>query len=248
MMLRLKTLGGLALLQSDGSPAISATQRRRLALLALASSVREGGFSRDRAMALLWSEVDSNRASHSLGQLVYALRRESSDAELLAPTGELRLNPLLDVDRWRFDEAMRRGAIEEAVDAYAGAFLDGFHLPDAPEFERWVDGERADLAGRYELAIEQLAATTTDRGDHSAAVAWWTRASALDPLSARVAAGMLRSLADAGELAVAQRFALGYEATLKAETGASLDPIVLRAIGDRRAGQAGVARGGSAAP
>ena len=232
MMLRLKTLGGLALLQPDGSPAVPATQRRRLALLALTSSARDAGFARDKAMALLWSEVDADRASHSLGQLVYALRRESTDAELLSPTGDLRLNPLVDVDRWRFDDAMRRGAIEEAVDTYRGAFLDGFHLPDAPEFERWVDGERADLAGRYQLALEQLAATATDRGDHSAAVAWWTRASSLDPLSARVAAGMLRSLADAGELAAAQRFALGYEATLKGETGASLDPIVLRAIGE----------------
>ncbi len=232
MMLRLKTLGGLALLQNDGAAAVSATQRRRLALLALASSARDAGFARDKAMALLWSEVDADRAGHSLGQLVYALRRESSDADLLAPTGELRLNPLTDVDRWRFDDAMRRGAIEEAVDAYGGAFLDGFHLPDAPEFERWVDGERAELARRYQHALEQLAATASDRGDYAAAVAWWTRASVLDPLSARVAAGMLRALADAGELAAAQRFALGYEATLKAETGASLDPIVLRAIGE----------------
>lgn len=233
MMLRLKTLGGLALLGADGAPAVSATQRRRLALLALAASARETGFSRDKAMALLWSEVDAERARHSLGQLVYALRRETPGEELLSATGELRLDPaVIEVDRWRFEDAMRRGAIEEAVDSYAGDFLDGFHLPDAPEFERWVDGERAELAQRYQQALEQLAGAATSRGDHAAAVAWWTRVSALDPLSARVAAATMRALADAGEFLAAQRHALAYEATLKVETGATPDPVVLRAIGE----------------
>ena len=115
---------------------------------------------------------------------------------MLAATGELRLDPtVVDVDRWRFEAAMRRGAIEEAVDSYSDKFQEGFHLLNAPDFERWIDGERAELAQRYPQALEQLAAA-------------------------------------AYEFSAAQRHAIAYEATRKAETGATPDPVVLRAIGE----------------
>ena len=42
--------------------------------------------------------------------------------------------------------------------------MDGFHLSDGAEFERWLDGERARLTGRYAAALETLAEASESRG------------------------------------------------------------------------------------
>ena len=54
-------------------------------------------------------------------------------------------------DAVAFLDAVNAGRAEEALGLYQGDFLAGFHVSDAPEFERWLDGERArlrDLATR----------------------------------------------------------------------------------------------------
>lgn len=53
---------------------------------------------------------------------------------------------------------------------YAGPFLDGFFLSDAPEFERWVDTERGFLARQYAGALEALARQRAEAGDLAGAV------------------------------------------------------------------------------
>jgi transposase len=40
---------------------------------------------------------------------------------------------------------------------YGGPLLDGFYVADAPEFERWVEGERDRLGRAYARALERLA-------------------------------------------------------------------------------------------
>jgi len=73
-MFRLRTLGGLTL-ERDGAPYSGpATQRRRLALLALLAAA-DSAVSRDRLMAHLWPEADPERARHSLDDALSALRR-----------------------------------------------------------------------------------------------------------------------------------------------------------------------------
>ena len=53
--------------------------------------------------------------------------------------------------------------LEQAAGEYAGPFLDGFHVSDAPEFERWLEEERAELARDYCAVLEQLARRAVDR-------------------------------------------------------------------------------------
>ena len=81
-MFRLRTLGGLTL-ERDGAPYSGpATQRRRLAILALLAAA-DAPVSRDRLMAHLWPEADPERARHSLDDALSALRRElRSDATI----------------------------------------------------------------------------------------------------------------------------------------------------------------------
>src|SRR4051812_33414152 len=64
-VLHLRILGGAAVLSSDGALTGAASRRRALALLALVASARDDGLARDRALALLWPELDSDRARNN---------------------------------------------------------------------------------------------------------------------------------------------------------------------------------------
>src|SRR6185503_15476783 len=58
----LRVLGGLALIGPDGPIGGRAGQRRRLALLAILAHARGRPVSRDKLIALLWPETDTERA------------------------------------------------------------------------------------------------------------------------------------------------------------------------------------------
>src|ERR1051326_9387622 len=85
-MLRLRTFGGLSL-EQDGQPITgAASQRRRLALLAILATGQGRGVTRDRVLALLGPERVTERGSHALAQALYALRRDLG-ADPLAESG-----------------------------------------------------------------------------------------------------------------------------------------------------------------
>ena len=219
-------LGGLALI-ADGTPLSGpSAQRRRLALLALLAVAGDGGMSRDKLLAMLWPESNTERARHALAQLLHILQRDLSRLRLLGST-ELRIDPAtMTSDLAEFEESLRRGALEQAIGLYPGPFLDGFHLDDAPEFERWVEAERAQLAGRYVGVLESLATDFGRRGDHARAVQEWRRLAALDPLNARVAVALMCALRDAGDRAGGLRHAQIHQELVNQELGAPPDAAV----------------------
>src|SRR6266699_352216 len=226
-MLRLRTLGGLAV-EGEPPPALgAATQRRPLALLALLAAGRDRGVSRDKLLAYLWPESSAGKARHLLNQALYALRRSLAADDLFLGSNELRLNATaLTADMREFEEALDRRDLERAVALYRGPFLDGFFLNDAPEFEHWVDTERERLAARAATALETLAAGETAAGRHRPAVEWWRRLSLLDPLNSRHAYGLMEALVAAGDRAGALRHAQAHEQLLAEELGASPDARV----------------------
>lgn len=221
--MRLKTLGGL-LLESDGGRATgAASQRRRLALLALLARAGDRGLSRDKLIGYLWPESEPDKARRVLAQGLYAIRRDLGGDVLVLGTNEVRLNTaVLPTDAEEFETALESGRLEDAVALYDGPFLDGFYLNDAPEFERWIEGERSALAHRFATALECLAVQATSRGDHLAAVGWWRRLAAVDPLNARVTTGLMRALVAAGDRGGALQHARVYETLLRQEL--DLDP------------------------
>lgn len=224
-MLLLKSLGGLSV-QLDGAPATGAAQQRKhLALLALLAASR--GISRDKLVAYLWPESDTEHARNTLKQACHALRRDLHP-ELFLGTIELRLNPqVITSDIGELEDALDRGNLERAAESYAGPFLDGFHLAGAGDFERWVDETRIELARRVSAALESLASTAASAGDPQAAVRWWRRLASLDPLNARVTCGLMRSLAAAGDRAAAVQAARVHESLLREQLGAEPDPAVV---------------------
>ena len=188
MVLSLQILGGLQA-RLDGEPlAARAAQRKRLALLCLLATARSRSLARDRILALLWPEYDTERARHQLAATTHDIRRAIASELLIAEADELRLNPaLVECDLWDFEAALERGDAGEAVARYGGPLLDGFHVAGARELEQWIEDERARLARRFATAVEELATQAESAGELAAAAEWWRRRVVCDPFDSRVA-------------------------------------------------------------
>ena len=217
-MLRLRTLGGLSLEATERPLSGAAIQHRRLALLAILAAGNGQGTSRDRLLGLLWPERDEERGRHALAQAIYALRRALGDDTLVLGQQQLRLNPaVVDADVWEFGRAMSEERHVDAATIYGGPFLDGIYLDGAPEFERWAEAERARLQRAYAAALSTLANAADARGALAESVEWWQRLTAVDPLAAAPAMGLMRAHAASGDIAAALRHARHYEEHLRAE-------------------------------
>jgi TolB-like protein len=113
------------------------------------------------------------------------------------------------------------------VSLYAGPFLDGFFLTGAPEFDRWMENERAGFAREYAEALETLAAKAAVRGDARRAAEWWQRLADHDPLSSRVTVHLMSALAAAGNRAGALEWARSYQELIHRDLEAAPNPAVL---------------------
>ena len=245
-MLRLTTLGAVALADEHGPLGGRLVQRRRLALLARMAAAGQRGVSRDSLAALLWPDSDDERARHTLRQWLSLLRRDLNAESLFLGTAELRLNPqVITSDVGELREALGRGEVERVAALYAGPFLDGFHVSGAGEFERWADAERDALAREASGALETLAATAAAAGDARRAAEWWRRLIAIDPLSSHAVVGLMTALADAGERAAALEAARAHESLLRAELDLAPDARVAALVRELRAADAS---GAAAAP
>lgn len=216
--MRLHTFGGLWLALDDGAPATGLSQPRRLTLLAIVAAGGTQGMSRDRVLATLWPDSDTERARHALAQLVYSLRRSSGGQPLLVGDNQLRLDASsLSSDCGDLLAAAHSGDHARVVETYRGPFLDGFHLTESPEFEHWVDGERERFRQQACRSLEALAAQATSAGDTAAAADAWHRRVELDPLDPKSATGYLEALLAAGRRTSAMQYAQKYEALVRQE-------------------------------
>ena len=142
-VIRLRTLGGVDLLDSEGHELRALlAQPKRLALLAyLALATPRGFHRRDTLLALLWPEHDTEHARKSLIQSIHILRRHLGQDVIVSRNGDSLGLDWRDVwcDAVSFEDAIEAGRFAEAIELYRGDLLEGFHIANAPDFERWVD-------------------------------------------------------------------------------------------------------------
>jgi TolB-like protein/DNA-binding SARP family transcriptional activator len=232
-MLFLRLLGGPSLSANGSTLTGPATQRHRLALLALLASSQSRPQSRDKLVALLWPERDGEHARNLLNQGVHALRRAIGEAGIISVQDELQLDPAAVVcDVVAFDDAVAAGEFERAIGLYTGPFLDGFHLPGTSEFEHWADGERDRLRRSYARSLESLAEVAEERREWSSAVERWRGLVSEEPYNARVTLRLMRALDGAGDRAGALQQARRHTLLVQEEFGAGPDPHVI-ALADR---------------
>ncbi len=213
-MITLQLLGAPDLqLEDPAAGAAILAQPKLLALLGYLTLAEPRGFHRrDTLAALLWPEVDQERARNSLRQALHRLRGAlGADVIRNRGTEEVGLNP----DDSRCDAlevlaAIRAGQLERALELYRADLLPGFHLAGAPEFEHWLEAERSRLRSQVQRAVRTLMERDVESGRLAAAASWGERAQALAPADETVAQRRMELLHAAGDragaLAVYQEF------------------------------------------
>jgi TolB-like protein/DNA-binding SARP family transcriptional activator len=233
-MIRLHTLGALDLRGPDGEelrPVLA--QPKRAALLTYLALARpRGPQRRDILLALFWPELDTEHARNALSQAVHFLRRSLGPEALVASNGEG-----LGLDRkgfWcdavAFEEALEGGRLSEGLDLYRGDLLQGFHVSDAPEFDRWLDAERTRLADSYAQVVEAVGEERESIGDYEGAVRLWRRLASRDLYNSRVALRLMRALTAAGDPAGAIQHARVHETLLREDLDVAPVPEILALV------------------
>src|SRR5881628_2551254 len=239
-MIELRMLGRLSLTGADGLEVRGLLgQPRRLALLAyLAAASPQGFHRRDTLLALFWPELDQEHARAALRQALHVVR-DALGADAVASRGDEEIGldfAQVSCDVAAFERALRIGQLEEALDLYRGALLEGFFISDAPEFERWLETERARLQQAAAGAARALAERSESVNDLTRAVRWTRRSIELAPsdegLVRRLIALLDRQGDRAGALeayeAFARRVAEEYDAEPAAETRALIAAVRAR--------------------
>ena len=159
MRRQVSLFGGFEVRLPSGELSALATRKARALVAYLA--VPTGRFhSREKLTALLWGDTAEAQAKQSFRQALLTVRRalgEDDPPVILVDADAVAFNPAaLSVDVGEFEAAVADGSVaahEEAARLYAGDFLEGFALDEAP-FEQWRIVERERLR---ELALEAMA-------------------------------------------------------------------------------------------
>jgi DNA-binding SARP family transcriptional activator len=226
-MYRLNLLGGVSIDGLEGPVTGRAAQRHRLALLGVLAASLSPGVSRDKLVDYLWPERSATRARHALADSIYRLNEALNGSAVLAVGDQLRLNgAIVCSDVGTFRDAITAGTWDDAVRAYSGPFMDGFFLPGALEFERWMELARERLDGEYAQALESLAAQRSANGDSAGAVVAWRQRALLDRYDSRVALRLMEALVAAGNRAAAVRHARIHTRLMQEELGTHPAPEI----------------------
>ncbi|MCB0186795.1 MAG: hypothetical protein KDE31_21155, partial [Caldilineaceae bacterium] len=222
------TLFGVPAISWAEQPVLITRRQPRALLYRLAMELRP--IARSQLCYLFWPDVPESTARRNLTRLLVLLRNALPVATLLLTEGEFIM---LDRQRiWSDTVAMtqllantepstRTAALTQAVDLYRGPFLDGFTLPDCPEFEAWLEGERRAGERRWFESLAALIEAHTAARAYAAAIAIAHRYLESDELAEDVHRRLIALYAAQGERAAALRQFERCAVLLERELGVS---------------------------
>ncbi|HZG66584.1 MAG TPA: BTAD domain-containing putative transcriptional regulator, partial [Herpetosiphonaceae bacterium] len=129
---------------------------------------------------LFWPDIPDATARRNLTHLLTLLRRALPQPDLLVieaeTVGFLPHQVWSDADVFArltrtAGAQIRPAALIEAIDLCRGPLLDGFALPNCPEFESWLDLERSTWERRFDDAMAAVVEIHTVAGNFGAAIA-----------------------------------------------------------------------------
>ncbi|HSO93822.1 MAG TPA: BTAD domain-containing putative transcriptional regulator, partial [Candidatus Dormibacteraeota bacterium] len=211
----------------DGQP-VSFRTKKTLALLAYLAMDR-GPHPRERIADVFWPGADGPAARDSLRTaLVYLRQTLGQAASAVLITTKDRVGVAhgaveVDVDALRracqvarqSRDVRLRYQLQVAANQYHGPFLAGLSLSDAPEFETWLESQRAYWRGATAELLSLLATMQEEAGDHSRSLMsleQWTAVDADNELAWR---RLIELHLDEGNLAGAHAAWERYRQTLK---------------------------------
>jgi DNA-binding SARP family transcriptional activator/tetratricopeptide (TPR) repeat protein len=240
-MIEFRALGSAELVHREGHPIASVlAQPKRLALLTYLAVAAPRRFQRrDTLLGLFWPESDAERARGALRQAVRFLRRSLGEG-VLVNRGEDEIGVAADAIRCDvvvFDHAVDAGEPAAALACYRGDLLDGLFIDGAPEWERWLDGERLRLRRRAAACAARLADDAAAAGEWTAAVEFARRGCELAPDDESSLRRLLSCLAESGDRSGAaaeyERYAAWLATELELEPSAETRALL---AGIRKAG------------
>jgi DNA-binding SARP family transcriptional activator len=131
---------------------------------------------------LLWPEAEQAGARHALRNALHGIRQALGEVIVTAGDGHVGVDrDLISCDAIALEADLAAGMWAEGVRRYTGELLQGFHVAEAPEFERWLDAERSRLHESVYRAAITSAESCLARGDITGALIAARQASALAP-------------------------------------------------------------------
>lgn len=178
--------------------------------------------SRDQLVGLLWSETTDRAARHSLNEALRVIRRAAGGDAIDASSDSISWVTPLQLDTHAFN-ALERDDSEAAASLIAGSFCEGFAVPGAQEFERWLTAERDRWQSRSVDALVRAAALAEDRGDARGARSLAERAVVLNDHSDVAAQAAIRAYWIGGDRAGALAVAESYRVRMERDLGVGVD-------------------------
>jgi DNA-binding SARP family transcriptional activator/predicted ATPase len=202
MAVKVKLLGPPRV-ERDGRPVAFDTRKATALLAYLALAGRP--LARDTLAELLWPDHDAEHARGALRRTLSTLRSAIGPEALEATRDRLTLvrGPGMWVDVDRFRALAAEGEHAEAVALFAGEFLEGFGLRDAPAFDDWQRGQADELARELAGALGRVVEEREAAGDPAGALGHARRWLGLDPLNEPAHRALIRLYAWTGDRAAA---------------------------------------------
>jgi serine/threonine-protein kinase len=229
-VVRLELFGSPSIRVAGGREAEAVlAQPKRVALLAyLAAAAPYGFHRRDTILALFWPEADRHHARTALRKAIHFLRHELGP-EIVANRGDEELGIADEVvwcDVREFERRLAAGREADGLALYRGDLLPGFYIPDAPEFESWLEEARSRCRALAADGAWALAGRVERDGDAHGAEHWARWAAALTPDDERAVRRLIALLGRLGDRAgairaheeLAARLRREYDVTLSGET------------------------------
>lgn len=222
--LAIRLLGGFEIQRPPGET-LPLSGRKAQALLAYLALAPGEPRTRERLIALLWSNRGEEQGRTSLRQALSELRRALRGLEpspLIVDGQTITLDPdAVTVDAVTFARLIADGRPEklaEAVDLYGGELLEGLGVQD-PAFADWLRDERERLHDAARDAVLRLLDHRAARGDAAEIMVTARRLLALDPLQEAAHRALMTCHAAAGERVLALRQYRTCRDVLRAELG-----------------------------
>jgi len=177
---------------------------------------------REDLLFLFWPDHEEHKSRSNLRQLLTTVRRQEYLEHLQIERSRLRWN--VPTDLHTFQNAMREQQTEQAMNSYGGQLLAGFRLPDAPEFESWLELERESLHRQWRSATLKHAGTLQEDGCFEEAVSLLEHLMRSDPLDEQTFRALLTTLAENGRRTESLARYTSFKEQLRDELGVKPNP------------------------
>ncbi len=237
---------GTPLLECDGQP-LELPRRKALALLAYLVTTRQR-HGRDTLAALFWPEDDSTTARASLRRTLATLNETPLSRHLDANRDTIGLYEQNDL--WCDLDSFNRlislpdnpQAWEEAAALYRDAFMSGFSLRDAPDFDTWQTRHGQNFHQKMLVTLQRLTDYYLKTGQFDRSLIFAQRWTALDQLHEDAQRTLMRSLAGNGQRSAALAQFERYKTLLAEELGIDPEPETIQLYNTLQENQAALRR------